>query len=234
MRASVTPLAVAVLLLAVCGCEPDDQARYQEPTAVAPSADDFVESCMAGNVSAVRAGLDAGVDPNVYYSDGNTNCMIQAAAGGNVEIIRALLEREADPDLKRASDGYTALMNAALQGNAGVAPALLEGGADPSIENNFGQDAAAVARLRNHNALAEEIASADESSDDPEPLASAAPEPEAEPYEFRSSAVEKMVAVYRGNHSCDRIKGRMDEAMRLYNFTISLRLREITNVPRVH
>ena len=29
--------------------------------------------------------------------------------------------------------------------------------------------------------------------------------------------MEKMVVVYRGNHSYDRIKGRMDEAMRLYN-----------------
>ena len=29
--------------------------------------------------------------------------------------------------------------------------------------------------------------------------------------------MEKMVVVYRGNHSYDRIKGRMDQAMRLYN-----------------
>lgn len=124
---------------------------------MALSGDDFIGSCMEGDLSAVRAAIDAGVDPDVYYSDGNTTCMIQAAAGGNLEIIRALIEAGADPDLKRTSDAYTALMSAALQGSAPVVRALIEGGADLDIENNFEQDAVAVARLRGHDALADEI-----------------------------------------------------------------------------
>lgn len=123
------------------------------------SGDAFVQSCMARDLGAVRSALESGVDPDVLY-DGSTTCMIQASAGGSIEIVRALLEADADPDIKRASDGYTALMNAAGSGNAEVVRVLLEGGADPTVKNNFGQDASAVARLRDHDALASEIANA--------------------------------------------------------------------------
>lgn len=171
MKPHATLLAVTALLT-LFGCEPNSQSADSDPATVAPSADDFMGSCMAGNLSAVQRALDAGIDPDVYYSDGNTTCMIQAAAGGNAEIVRALLEAGANPDLKRASDGYTALINAALQGRTGVVRVLIEGGADPTIENSFGQDAAAVARLRDHYALADEIASADGPSAAPEPTGS--------------------------------------------------------------
>ena len=167
MKAFATPLVMAIWLFATCGCKPEGQ--YQEPANVALSGDDFIRSCMAGDLSAVRAALDAGVDPDVYYSDGNTTCMIQAAAGGNLEIIRALIEAGADPDLKRTSDGYAALMTAALQGNAPVVRALIEGGADLDIANNFDQDAAAVARLRGHDTLADEIVEGRTTSTSPAP-----------------------------------------------------------------
>ncbi len=86
----------------------------------------FVQAAGSGNVRAVRAGLDSGIDPNRAKMQGATAMMFAASCRrpGQEEIVRLLLDRGADPN-----DG---MYQAAGSGKVDVMRLLLDRGADPN------------------------------------------------------------------------------------------------------
>ena len=89
-----------------------------------------------GNISVVRMLLDAGADPNMKSSRGDTP-LLMSANEGNLGITKLLLQRGAQPNIVGRS-GYTPLHQAACNGNIDVVKELLEKGADPNMTSLFG------------------------------------------------------------------------------------------------
>jgi ankyrin repeat protein len=81
------------------------------------------EAVEAGDLSAVKAGLDAGDDVNGLDGERRTP-LIVAAGLGHLELVRLLLERGAEPEWRDATE-ETALLKAAANGHREVVSVLL-------------------------------------------------------------------------------------------------------------
>ena len=94
---------------------------------------DLVEAAKKGDVEAVRAALDAGVD--VDAPEGEQvwceNALFAAAGAGHVDVIALLLDRGADIHRKGPAD-MTALHSAVRDGRLEAMKLLLERGAPES------------------------------------------------------------------------------------------------------
>jgi uncharacterized protein len=77
-----------------------------------------------------------------------------AVASGHAEIVRWLLEHGANPN-HRYGEGYSPLLTAAANGQLEILTLLLAHGADPQAKCNDGKSAVALAKERNHSAVAE-------------------------------------------------------------------------------
>jgi ankyrin repeat protein len=88
----------------------------------------LTEAAQFGNLERVRAGLDAGGNPNAPDAMGQTP-LTAAMKSQSVEVVKLLLDRKADVN---AADrrGWTALHYAASYGDARLAAVLLDRGAD--------------------------------------------------------------------------------------------------------
>jgi uncharacterized protein len=91
----------------------------------------FVEAVSRGDVEAVNAALNAGIDPNIRDDkDGEKSTVLMIAAfAGHLKVTELLLNRGADVEAK-TPHGRTALMWAALGAHTDVTSALLAKGAD--------------------------------------------------------------------------------------------------------
>ena len=81
----------------------------------------------AGDIRAVGAFLDQGLDPNTADPNGDTLLMI-ASRQGHFELVKFLIGRKANV-ARRSPHGDTALMFASLKGHLPVARLLVEYGA---------------------------------------------------------------------------------------------------------
>lgn len=98
------------------------------------------------NVTAVRAALAKGGDPNYLKHD--RSILSWSAQNGNAEVVQALLEGK--PKLNELdSIGFTPLMWAADRGNTEIVKVLLKAGADPNVVNKDG--ATALIFATNHS-----------------------------------------------------------------------------------
>ena len=96
-----------------------------------------------GNLATVKILLEAGADPNLSESNGNT-----ALHGcGEPEIAKLLLNAGGNPNARNEL-GATPLHSCAFFGRDEVAELLLKRGADPSIANETGQLPLNVAMAR--------------------------------------------------------------------------------------
>jgi ankyrin repeat protein len=89
-----------------------------------------------GNAEAVRALLDAGVDPDEEDKDGLTAlywCCFQGLVGDQVPVAEALLDAGCDPNISRTGCVDTPLTAAIASGNAELVALLLERGASPNV-----------------------------------------------------------------------------------------------------
>jgi len=85
----------------------------------------FHAAAGAGDIMAINAFLDGGINPNAQNeSDGRTP-LISAAARGNLEVTNVLLQRGADVNVKDKK-GYTALFHAIEAMYEDVALAILD------------------------------------------------------------------------------------------------------------
>ena len=111
----------------------------------------FFERIRAGDVSAVRLFITAGMDINAQDDDGRT-ALSFAAQEDHVEVIRILVEQwvaEAGAQA-REDDGRTALMYAAFGGDVEVVRFLLANGADIHAQDDDGRTALSFAAQEDH------------------------------------------------------------------------------------
>ena len=119
---------------------PEDARSALNDRGIAYTPASFLERVRAGDVSAVRLFIAAGMDLHAQDKYGFTALNV-AALEGHVEIVRILVEQwvtEAGPDAQDA-DGTTILMYAAFGGDVEVVRSLLENGAGLHAQNNDGR-----------------------------------------------------------------------------------------------
>lgn len=89
-----------------------------------------------GDLSGLRAALDAGMDPRSVDTLGET-LLARAASEGQLEIVRCLLERGVPAD-HSGPVGNSPLMAGAAAGHLEVVECLLAAGADRARGNKWG------------------------------------------------------------------------------------------------
>lgn len=95
---------------------------------------------LAGDISALRAAIQAGADVSALGADGSPP-LVLAATNSNPEFAAAILAAGGDVNMPSTSNGATALHAAAFLGHAEVARLLLDKGADKDAMSNDGMTA---------------------------------------------------------------------------------------------
>lgn len=90
------------------------------------------------DVSAIEAGLDTGLAPDVRTPQGQTPLNI-AAEYGSLEAARTLIRRDAQLEARDGRNGFTALHWAAERYRPAIARALIAAGAKVNAENKWQQ-----------------------------------------------------------------------------------------------
>jgi ankyrin repeat protein len=141
---SQSPSQPAPLFFSVAQALSDSEANLE--------AEQLLEAVKAGDVAAVRAALDSGINPDVgdIYSG---FALSYAAGAGNLEIMRLLLDRGATVNIT-TDEGYTPLMEATVNQQTVAVQLLLEARAEPNIVA-AGQTPLAVAVMLNNLELAQ-------------------------------------------------------------------------------
>jgi hypothetical protein len=96
-----------------------------------------------GDLAAVKALLDKGVDVNAKWRY-DTTALLMASGRGHLEVVKLLIERGANVNVKDTFYGQTPLSSAAQRGSADVVSLLLTKGAE-------GKDGALLAGVANKN-----------------------------------------------------------------------------------
>lgn len=118
MRTQSLVALAAVLLLSLTVVAQDKSDKNEEFFAVA----------RRGDVAAVKAFLDKGVDVNAKTQYGAT-ALAYACDKGHTEVVRLLLERGADPNVRDTFYNATPMSWAAPKGHVEIARLLIEKGA---------------------------------------------------------------------------------------------------------
>jgi Ankyrin repeats (3 copies) len=202
-------LLFAMALGSVQAAAPAASTPAKSPTAANP--DDLLEAVRKGDLTAVKAALDAGVPVDHPFRYERT-ALSFAAARGQVEIVTLLLERGADPNKKDSFYGASPFNWAANESHVQVVRLLIEKGAPVGPEllmraaNNGSTELMALALEKSKPSaddLAMALAQAEESKHDKvvEQLKQAGARPAA-PADF---AVEPAVlASYAGAYKDER------------------------------
>ena len=111
----------------------------------------MLDAAWYGNLPAVRALLESGVDANKSLTKGRTTALILAAGQGHVAIVKLLIEKGADPNIKHFTRGATALYMAAEHSNPVCVMELIKAGADVNLADNYGHTPLMVAADRGHD-----------------------------------------------------------------------------------
>ena len=94
-------------------------------------------ACKKGNMDAMYVLLNAGADPHIADSNGNT-CMHHAIVGGcSKEVLQVIIDHGADVNSTN-NDSVTALMVACKKGNVDATYALLKAASNPDIADSNG------------------------------------------------------------------------------------------------
>src|SRR5262249_2366905 len=121
--------------------------RGDDKPAVKPLPAELAKAIRDGDLKAVRAQLDAGVDVNVRDGDGNTPLLLAAVYAGP-ECVELLLKKGADVNAANKA-GATPLMRAAT--DYAKSKLLIDAGADVKAKSAFGKTAVMIAALKYGN-----------------------------------------------------------------------------------
>lgn len=92
----------------------------------------------SGDLAEVRQLIEAGTDPNLLDSNGET-ALFGAVAGARIDVVAYLLSFGARHDLHESTAGLTPLHWAASHGGVETMRLLIEAGADPTVEDRHGR-----------------------------------------------------------------------------------------------
>jgi ankyrin repeat protein len=126
----------AALLLATNSLGAEDTPEQARQKAIKKAQDALFVAAKQGDVSQVRAQLQAGADVNARDSAQRT-ALAHAVRGGQLAVVRALIELGAGLD-NLDLDGSTALMEAARRKEAMPALDLVAAGADVNVVDKRG------------------------------------------------------------------------------------------------
>lgn len=113
-----------------------------------PDGQALVQAAARGDLTAVRAALDAGVLPDAPDRSG-TRALLAAVSNERRDVARLLLERGADANA-HSPKGWTALMYAALSGDEALVQLLLDRGADPASREQILEMSALEMAVQRH------------------------------------------------------------------------------------
>ena len=113
-------------------------ASLVQCAAYAAAPDNLFTAVKSGDLTAVAAMVDRGVDVNARNDAGQTPLMMAAMGRRGEDLIELLFHQGADIRARDKS-GMTALMHAARKGELENAVKLLQLGIDPDIKDNNGQ-----------------------------------------------------------------------------------------------
>ena len=113
----------------------------------------LMQACEKGNKTAINVLLNAGADPNIADSDGNT-CLYNAVGKGySKDVLEAIISHGADVNVASKKKA-TALMLACQKGNIDAMHALLHSGANVNATDNKKQTALMLAcQTKNENVV---------------------------------------------------------------------------------
>ena len=141
LQSSYNDAAVKTLLDAGVPVPTDDQTlKLLIPDSYYTQADyDSYPGELYSKQGVVQVMLDAGLDPNYTFADGNT-LLHRAAEHGNLAVVQALLKKKANPDtLNKRGETPLSLIFASHRDagypahQGGIVQALLKAGANPKI-----------------------------------------------------------------------------------------------------
>jgi ankyrin repeat protein len=92
----------------------------------------------SGDLAEVKRLIEAGTDPDILDSTGET-ALFGAAAGAKIEVVAYLLSVGARHDLHENMHGLTPLHWAASHGGVETLRLFIEAGADPDAEDDHGR-----------------------------------------------------------------------------------------------
>jgi ankyrin repeat protein len=164
---AVSPLTSRLLCLvafAAVGCDRSNAATHQDAPALPPKAevqlaktpDALVDRAFEGDIAAVTALLDAGVNPNQSNKFGALPLMT-ALAVRKGEVAKVLVERGAHSWPQ--DDKWSPLMFAAFIGERPVVEAMLARDANVTAKNAQGMTALMFAASRGHSEIVSALAS---------------------------------------------------------------------------
>jgi ankyrin repeat protein len=117
--------------------------------------EDFIDAAMMGNIEAVKAAIEAGIDINAIGSNGET-ALMYAAHYVHIPVVQALIDAGAELDILSEEDGLgegkTALMHVAESffatgKRAEVVKMLVEAGANINLKGKEGHTALMCAAM---------------------------------------------------------------------------------------
>lgn len=151
-------LVTSMALLTGCGDEENSKIEDLNSKGYAFSVADFQRAAGAGDVDALEWFLDAGMDPNVQGTSGDT-ALLAAIRAGSGEATSFLLDRGADARAVKGAEGRNGLMIASHDGSEEVVQVLLSKGVfDPVERDRNGYHALALAISNGHGDVVDLLA----------------------------------------------------------------------------
>lgn len=151
-------IALFVLALTLSGCGPTEQKTKADTKRPSPSAV-LTLAIYTKDVAAVRALLDAGLNPN-HHEASMLPPIFYAVQGGDTTITGLLIQHGADVNVRLGKDEATPLMRAAASLHPDVVSQLLKAGAHLDAQDRLGATALMWASVKGCQACATRLIAA--------------------------------------------------------------------------
>jgi hypothetical protein len=150
--------------LLAAGADPNSSMAMQIPSGEVVQSTALCVAVARGRLEVVRLLLEAGADPSLAASDGETPLMIALGVHDQLEVLRLLLEWGAAVDAVKPATcstlsgnlfpfGGTAFHSACFSNQPDCVEALVQAGCDVGIKDQCGETGREIAARRGHAAV---------------------------------------------------------------------------------